>query len=348
MSCGPGHGGRLDDGGLGVVLVVERAHGPTRLEAPRERRDVVVHLRPALLAVVDDVEARLLQKLDGVRRRPVVDLREGQAAGAKTLDELVVAVHLEPLAPPLGLGEVVLFERPVGERLHAPGRLGQAADLAGEEANAQADTRSSLVARRGRARDRRASRARSSRGRTGGRRWARARSPQDCARPTARRRSRSRRGLRAPSSGRRRHRRGLARVVLGHRLERRAVEVDAHRGHGRVGQLVEHGGGISEDELQGERNAGRQLAQRLDSLGGATGASQERLGEDDERAARFPPRLDLRREHVGRQRPGTRAPVGRAGQGVRRRERRHPASGWKVGADSGVRRRGSPSTSRAR
>src|ERR671939_397332 len=63
----------LDDGRLGVVLVVERADRPARLETACVPDDVVVHLRAPLLAVVDDVEAGTLEEREPVARRPVVD-----------------------------------------------------------------------------------------------------------------------------------------------------------------------------------------------------------------------------------------------------------------------------------
>jgi hypothetical protein len=66
------HRGRLDDGRLRVILVVEGADDPARLEAAGERRHVVVHLGALLLAVVDDVEPDVLEQADRVARGPVV------------------------------------------------------------------------------------------------------------------------------------------------------------------------------------------------------------------------------------------------------------------------------------
>src|SRR5919202_5158404 len=126
----------LDDRRLGVVLVVERADRPALLEAARVPDDVVVHLRPPLLAVVDDVEAGTLQEREPVARRPVVDQAQlvlAELVPPEHLDELLRAVELELPRPALRLGDVVLLDRPAGERLHAPGWLGEAADLTGLE-----------------------------------------------------------------------------------------------------------------------------------------------------------------------------------------------------------------------
>ena len=141
------NGRRLHDGGLCVVLVVERAHGAARLEAAGEGGDMVVHLRPLLLAVVDHVEADALEQADRVDRGPVVYFRQVEAPAAQSFDECFVALHLEPAAPLFGRGEIALLERPAGERLHPPGRLGEAADLAGDEAEAaHANSASSVAA----------------------------------------------------------------------------------------------------------------------------------------------------------------------------------------------------------
>jgi hypothetical protein len=132
------HRGRLDDSGLRVVLVVEGAYGAARLEAVREGGDVVVHLRAPLLAVVDDVEADFLEQSDGVDDCPILYFRQfgfAESTGAKQIQEALVSLDLESTTPPFRLADVGLLERPAGEGLHAPGRLAQAADLAGEEAD---------------------------------------------------------------------------------------------------------------------------------------------------------------------------------------------------------------------
>jgi hypothetical protein len=46
--------------------------------------DVVVHLGPPLLAVVNDVQAGFLQQLKGIERRPVVQLRAAEGLNAPT------------------------------------------------------------------------------------------------------------------------------------------------------------------------------------------------------------------------------------------------------------------------
>src|ERR671911_754253 len=135
-----GDRGLLDDCGLGVVLVVERAHGSPRFEPARVRGNVVVHLGPALLAVVDHVDAGAFEKPERVEGRPTVYLGALQSAAPEPFDKLLVTVHLEALSPTLRVGDVVVFERPARERLHAPGGLGQAADLAGDEPDAHTAT----------------------------------------------------------------------------------------------------------------------------------------------------------------------------------------------------------------
>ena len=141
------NGRRLHDGRLCVVLVVEGAHDSARLEAVSEGSDMVVHLRPLLLAVVDDVEANALEQADRVDRGPVVYFRQVEAPASQSFDECFVALDLEPATPIFGRDEIALVERPAGERLHPPGRLGEAADLAGDKADAaHANTGSSVAA----------------------------------------------------------------------------------------------------------------------------------------------------------------------------------------------------------
>src|SRR3712207_9205416 len=61
-------------GGLGVVLIVEGADGAAGLESIRVPDHVVVHLAAALLAIVDHIEARVLQKPDAIEGCEVVYL----------------------------------------------------------------------------------------------------------------------------------------------------------------------------------------------------------------------------------------------------------------------------------
>src|SRR6185312_1239276 len=107
-----------------------------------KRSHVVVHLRALLLAVVDDVEAGALEQADRVDGGPVVYLRLREAACSQALGELFVSGDLEPPAPVVGRGQIALVQRPAGECLHAPGRLGEAADLTRDEANAHATSAS--------------------------------------------------------------------------------------------------------------------------------------------------------------------------------------------------------------
>src|SRR5438034_801285 len=99
---------------------------------------MVVHLAPALLAVVDDVETGLLEQAHRVARRPVLDLGQlglAEIAAAQKLEQLLAVVEAELLAPALRLGDVTLLQRTAGESLHPPGRLGERADLSRQEPN---------------------------------------------------------------------------------------------------------------------------------------------------------------------------------------------------------------------
>src|SRR5438034_3568145 len=99
---------------------------------------MVVHLAPALLAVVDDVETGLLEQAHRVARRPVLDLGQlglAEIAAAQKLERLLAVVEAELLAPALRLGDVTLLQRTAGESLHPPGQLGERADLSRQEPN---------------------------------------------------------------------------------------------------------------------------------------------------------------------------------------------------------------------
>jgi hypothetical protein len=138
-------GGLLDDRGLRVVLVVERAHGAPEFEPARVRGDVVVHLGSTLLAVVNDVDACTLEKPERVDGRPIVYLGAFQGPAAESLYKLLIAVDFEALSPTLCLGDVVVLERAASERLHPPGGLAETADLAGDESNTHTGTVSPMV-----------------------------------------------------------------------------------------------------------------------------------------------------------------------------------------------------------
>ncbi len=122
-----------DRGRLRVVLVVERAHGAARLEAVRVRDCPGIHLAALLLAVPDPVDARRLLESHAVAARPAGDLVGVPLVLPEKLDELLVVLDADLLAPLARMLDVALLERLAGRGLHEPRRLGQRADLVRQE-----------------------------------------------------------------------------------------------------------------------------------------------------------------------------------------------------------------------
>ena len=118
---------------LRVVLVVERADRAARLEAVRVRDRPRVHLAPLLLAVPDHVDTGRLLEPQAVAARPAGDLVRVALVLAQELDELLVPVDLELLAPGLRMLDVALLERLARRGLDEPGRLRERPHLVCQE-----------------------------------------------------------------------------------------------------------------------------------------------------------------------------------------------------------------------
>src|SRR5215212_10059131 len=133
---GPLHERLLDDGSLGVVLVIEGADGAAGLEALRVPDRMIVHLAAALLAVVDHVQTRVFQDSDTIAGREVLYLHlllvSETPAFAENLGELP-AVYPEAPSPHSRLFHVFFLDGAAGYCLHAPAGLGKTPYLAGHE-----------------------------------------------------------------------------------------------------------------------------------------------------------------------------------------------------------------------
>src|SRR5207302_5992906 len=116
------------------------------LEALRVRDRPGVHLTALLLAVPDDVDAGRLLEAQAVPARPAGDLVGVPLVLLKELDQLLVAVDTEPLAPDPCVLDVAFVQRLAGRGLHEPGRLGERADLVGEKLQVVAHAAASVVA----------------------------------------------------------------------------------------------------------------------------------------------------------------------------------------------------------
>src|SRR5215212_6945146 len=127
----------LDDGGLGVVLVVEGADGAAGLKSLRVPDRMIVHLAATLLAVVDHVEACALQEPDAIDGREVLYLLLLLIGEALALDqypgERLNVLDAEMLAPSVGVSDIFFLDRTTGYCLHAPARLCEATYLPGGE-----------------------------------------------------------------------------------------------------------------------------------------------------------------------------------------------------------------------
>ncbi len=221
-----------------------------------------------------------------------------------------------------------LLERPAGEGLHAPGRLAEAADLPGEEADVAHATSSSAACERPR-------RAIFSRAIDSG---------TNCRSPFGLRETPA--GFRASELPRKAAKlswileRGaprvddaghdLLRVAGGDGIEARGVEVHPDRLHACFGELRQHRAGVTEGQLQGERDLVGQLGQGADELRNVSVPGHERIDEDDQGGALPCVRLDLRREDVRREGLRRDGALGSAREGVGRRQAREPASSRKV------------------
>src|ERR671930_402106 len=132
--------GLFHDGGLRVVLVVEAAHGPTRLESVGVVNRPCVHLGPLLLAVVDDFDAGTLEEPQRIAARPVPPLRLVRLAPLKRVDQLLVAGDADLLAPAARVLDIALVERSAGRGFDEPRRLCERPDLVRQELHAAAST----------------------------------------------------------------------------------------------------------------------------------------------------------------------------------------------------------------
>ena len=92
-----------------------------------------VHLAPLLLAVPDPVDARRLLEAHAVPARPAGDLVRVALVGLEELDQLLVALDADLLAPDACVLDVALLERLAGGGLDEPRRLRQRADLVCQE-----------------------------------------------------------------------------------------------------------------------------------------------------------------------------------------------------------------------
>src|SRR6266516_2284216 len=131
---------------LRVVLVVERAQRPPRLETVRVRDRPRVHLAALLLAVPDHVDAGRLLEAHAVAAGPAGDLVGITFVLLERLDELLVAPDAHLLAPAPRVRDVALVERLARGGLDEPGRLRQRADLVRQELDFVAHAAASVVA----------------------------------------------------------------------------------------------------------------------------------------------------------------------------------------------------------
>src|SRR6202030_3763549 len=127
---------RSDHGGLAVVLVVEGAYAAAAFEAVGVVDGPVVHLRPLLLSVVDDIEAGALLEAERVEAGPALDLglllfAEGRVT--QQVEELLVVRNRQPLAPGAGFLEFLVVERLAGIGFDAPAGLVERSDLVGQQ-----------------------------------------------------------------------------------------------------------------------------------------------------------------------------------------------------------------------
>src|SRR5437763_8268355 len=123
---------------LGVVLVVEAAHRAAWLEAVRVVDRPRVHLGALLLAVVDDLDPGALEQAKRVAARPAPELSLVGIPSLQCLDQLLVAVDADLLAPGSGVLDVAVGERCPGRGLDQPRRLRQRTDLVRQEFHAHA------------------------------------------------------------------------------------------------------------------------------------------------------------------------------------------------------------------
>ena len=114
---------------LRVVLVVEGADRAAGLEAVRVGDRPGVHLAPLLLAVPDDVDAGRLLEAHAVLAGPAGDLVGVALVLLEELDELLVILDADLLAPDARVLDVALLERLARGGLDEPRRLRQRADL---------------------------------------------------------------------------------------------------------------------------------------------------------------------------------------------------------------------------
>src|SRR6266516_6187994 len=116
-------------GRLRVVLVVEAPHGAARLEAVGVVDGPRVHLRALLLAVVDNLDPGALQQTERVAARPAAELGLVRLSALQVLDELLVAVDAQLLAPGAGVLDVLRVQRRAGGGLDEPRRLRERSNL---------------------------------------------------------------------------------------------------------------------------------------------------------------------------------------------------------------------------
>src|SRR5437870_12747476 len=92
-----------------------------------------VHLAALLLAVPDHVHAGRLLESYAVLARPAGDLVGVSLVLLQEVDELLVALDADLLAPEERMLDVALFERLARGGLDEPRRLRERADLVGQE-----------------------------------------------------------------------------------------------------------------------------------------------------------------------------------------------------------------------
>src|SRR2546423_13181298 len=84
-----------------------------------------VHLGALLLAVVDDLDPRALEQAERVAARPTAELDLVGVSSLERLDQFLVAVDADLLAPRPRVPDVAFIERRPGGGLDEPGRLGE-------------------------------------------------------------------------------------------------------------------------------------------------------------------------------------------------------------------------------
>src|SRR6266480_3884596 len=84
-----------------------------------------VHLGALLLAVVDDLDPRALEQPERVAARPTAELDLVGVSSLERLDQFLVAVNADLLAPRPRVPDVAFIERRPGGGLDEPGRLGE-------------------------------------------------------------------------------------------------------------------------------------------------------------------------------------------------------------------------------